>query len=198
MAIDTFLAGEDSTMQYRTVASSKHPRGTKPRRPAVSPEDEAMFHDAIAGAVPLAGRDRVRQPPVKSAIVKPDPLPPRVPLTIERDGGGLSARAPGVNRAQVSGMRAGKVRVEETLDLHGHTVAAALPHLQRFLLDAARARRRCVLVVHGKGNHSDGVAVLRDAVFGALVGDLSGLVQAFATAAPTDGGEGATIVMVRS
>lgn len=169
------------------------------RRPAVSPEDQALFLDAIAGATPLTGtdRDRVRLPPVKSAIVKADPLPARRPLTLERDDGRISGRADGVNRAQVAALRTGKVRVESTLDLHGDTVAAAMPRLEKFVLEAARARRRCVLVIHGKGLHSDGIAVLRDAVLTALAGELSGLIHAFSTAAPADGGDGATAILVK-
>lgn len=156
-----------------------------------------MFLDAISGATPLAGRDRVRQPPVKSAIIKPDPLPPRRKLTLEAEGGLVTGRAEGVNRAQLSALRAGKVRIEATLDLHGDTVAVAKPRLEKFMLDAARDRRRCVLIIHGKGLHSDGVAVLRDAVLTALATELSGLVHAFGPAAPADGGDGATAVMVR-
>lgn len=163
----------------------------------MSPEDHNLFLEAIAGATPLSGRDRVRLPPVKTAIVKPDPLPPRRPLTIEVEGGRISARADGVNRAQLAALRAGKVRVEATLDLHGDTVAEAMPRLGQFLLESARTHRRCVLVVHGKGLHSDGVAVLRSAVHDALGGELSGLVQAFTVAGPADGGEGATCVMVK-
>lgn len=163
----------------------------------MSPEEQELFLDAIAGATPLTGRDRVRQPPVRSAIVKVDPLPPRRALAIDVVDGRLSGRADGVNRAQVAALRTGKVRVEATLDLHGHTVAAARPLLERFLLDSARLRRRCVLIIHGKGLHSDGVAVLRDAVQQALTGELSGLVHAFSTAAPADGGDGATAVMVK-
>ncbi len=170
----------------------------KPRRPAVSPEEENLFLEAIAGTAPLAGRDRVRLPPERTRIAPEPVLPPRRRLAVEVTDGQLSARADGVNRAQVAALRGGKVRVEDTLDLHGETVATALPRLQRFLLDAARHHRRCVLVVHGKGLHGDGTAVLRDAVRGALAGELSGLVHAFATAGPADGGDGATCVLVVS
>jgi len=168
------------------------------RRPAVSPEEQNLFLEAIAGATPLGSRDRIPLPPVKTAIVKVDPLPPRRALALDVEGGRVSGRADGVNRAQLAALRSGKVRVEATLDLHGHTVAAARPLLERFLLDAARTHRRCVLVVHGKGLHSDGLAVLRDAVQTALATELSGLVHAFTTAAPADGGDGATAVMVKA
>lgn len=175
--------------------------GTRParkaKRPAVSPEEEALFLQAMDGTTPLTGRDRVRPMPQKSALVVPSALPPRRALTLDTGDGRVSGRAEGVNRAQVSALRAGKVRVESTLDLHGDTVTVALPRLEKFLADAARDRRRCVLVIHGKGLHSEGVAVLRDAVWTALAGELSGLVHAFTTAAPADGGDGATAVLVR-
>jgi DNA-nicking Smr family endonuclease len=88
------------------------------------------------------------------------------------------------------------VRVEETLDLHGMTVEAGLARLREFVAGAARMRR-CVLIVHGRGLHSDHGAPLREAVLGELLGPLSGFVRALATAAPADGGEGATYLVLR-
>jgi DNA-nicking Smr family endonuclease len=90
------------------------------------------------------------------------------------------------------------VRPEASLDLHGKTVDEADAALRRFLAESARLRRRCVLVIHGRGLHSDGVAVLRDSVIDALTGALSGYVHCLSAAAPADGGAGATYVMVRS
>lgn len=153
---------------------------------------------AIAGATPLSSRDRVKPVPPREAIALPAPLPPVAPLAIDRDGDGVSARAPGVNRAQLAELRRGQIRAEATLDLHGLTTADAVPALDRFLLESARLRRRCVLIVHGKGTRSDGVAVLRELVLDHLTSAASGLVHAFAPAAPADGGAGASYVMVRS
>jgi len=175
-------------------------RPPKLARPRVSPEDEALFLGAIDGAVPLAQRDRVPPVPVRSAIaiVPREVLPPTHVLTVEGSDGELAARAPGVNRAQIADLRRGLIRAEATLDLHGHTAAEATPMLEKFLLDSARLRRRCVLVIHGKGLHGGGIAVLRELVLHHLVGVLSGLVHAFSPAAPNDGGAGATYVMVRA
>jgi len=69
--------------------------------------------------------------------------------------------------------------------------------LRTFLVEANRIGRRCVLLVHGKGTHSEHGAPLREAVLGQLLGECSGFVHAMSTAAPTDGGEGATYVMLR-
>jgi DNA-nicking Smr family endonuclease len=163
-------------------------------------DDEDVFRAAVAGARPLGEdrRDRVRvTAPAASPAARRAELPAPVALSVEGDGVMISARAPGVSRAQLAELRGGRVRPEATLDLHGKTAREADAALRRFLLDAAQLRRRCVLVVHGRGLHSEGVAVLRDGVICALVGDLSGLVHAFATAARGDGGAGATYVMPR-
>jgi len=158
-----------------------------------------MFLEAISGAVPLDGRDRVRKPPAPPKPLPREPeLPPTSALTVEREDGMVTARGAGVSRAQVAELRSGRIRPEATLDLHGTTSADAEPALRRFLLESARLRRRCVLIVHGRGLHSDGAAVLRDLVRHALVGPMSGLVHSLSTAHVRDGGDGATYVMVRA
>ena len=169
----------------------------KSRRPVISPEDQALFLAAIGGTTPLETRDRIPVPPPPPSPVRVAELPPVIALTVEADGQRYAARAPGVSRAQVAELRAGKVHAEETLDLHGHTVERGLQELREFLLGAQRVGRRCLLVIHGKGTHSDFGAPLREAVLGELLGPLSGFVRALATAAPSDGGEGATYVVLR-
>jgi len=169
----------------------------KSRRPVVSPEDQALFLAAIGGTTPLETRDRIPVPPPPPSPVRVAELPPAVALTVEADGPRYAARAPGVSRAQVAELRAGKVHAEEALDLHGHTVERGLQELREFLLAAQRVGRRCLLVIHGKGTHSDFGAPLREAVLGELLGPLSGFVRALATAAPSDGGEGATYIVLR-
>lgn len=164
--------------------------------PVVSPEEQALFLAAIDGARPLPGRDRVAVPPPPPSVVRVVEPPPAVALTVEGDGRCYAARAPGVSRAQVAELRSGKVHVEETLDLHGLTVEAGLARLREFVT-AAAALRRCVLIVHGRGLHSEHGAPLREAVLAELLGPLSGLVRALATAAPADGGEGATYLALR-
>ena len=166
------------------------------KRPLVSSEDQALFLAAIEGTQPLSARDRVPVPPPPPSVVKIVALPPTISLTVEGDGQRYAARAPGVNRTQLHDLRAGKVHVEETLDLHGETVARGLARLREFLAMASRMRR-CVLVVHGKGTHSEHGAPLREAVLSELLGACSGSVPALASAAPADGGEGATYILLR-
>lgn len=167
------------------------------KRPAVSPEEQALFLEAIGGATPLNGRDRVPVVKPPPAVMRVAMLPSAIALTVEGDGNRYAARAPGVSLAQVSELRRGKVHADETLDLHGETVERGIARLRAFLTEANRIGRRCVLVVHGKGTHSEHGAPLREAVLGQLLGECSGFVHALSTAAPADGGEGATYVMLR-
>src|SRR5262245_43183418 len=102
----------------------------KPRRPVVSPEDQALFLEAVDGATPLDERDRVAVPRAPSSPVRLSELPPVIALTVEGDGRRYGARAPGVSKAQLSELRTGKVRVEDTLDLHGTTVDSGRQQLR--------------------------------------------------------------------
>ena len=156
-----------------------------------------MFLAAVDGARPLDTRDRLPVPPPPPSPVRVAELPPEVALQVEGDAQRYSARAPGVSRTQLSELRAGKLRAEDTLDLHGQTVEIGKQQLREFLIAAHKLRRRCVLVVHGKGTHSDHGAPLREAVLAELLGPLSGLIHALTTAAPSHGGEGATYIMLR-
>jgi len=171
--------------------------GSRVKRSVLTPEDQSLFHEAMGGVTPLGSRDRVNVSPPPPSPVRVVELPPEVKLSVDGDGHRYAARSAGVSHAQIAELRAGKVRAEATLDLHGMTVEPALQQLRKFLADARQLGRRCVLIVHGKGTHSDHGAPLREAVMQQLLGALSGFVHAFASAAPADGGEGATYVMLR-
>lgn len=171
--------------------------GSRVKRAVLTPEDEALFREAMGDVKPLESRDRVNVPPPPPSPVRVVELPPEVKLTVDGDSARYAARAAGVSRAQIADLRAGKVRAEATFDLHGMAVEPALAQLKKFLFEARALGHRCVLVVHGKGLHSEHGAPLREAVLHQLLGPLSGLVHAFASAAPPDGGEGATYVMLR-
>ena len=127
-------------------------------------------------------------------------------MIVDRSGQQLLARAHDLARAELRELAAGAIRVEESFDLHGARRDQVETQLLAFLLAARRNLRRCVLVVHGHGgragtNAGDArrhEAALRIEVRHALVGPLSGLVLAAASAMPKDGGRGSTYVMVRT
>lgn len=87
------------------------------------------------------------------------------------------------------------MRVQARLDLHGCTVAEARRLLGIFLDDCCRQGLRKVLIIHGKGFHSQGEPVLKKAVYELLEGDpRCGLRR---VANREDGGSGATWVILR-
>jgi len=109
------------------------------------------------------------------------------------------AGASGVSDAQLFALRRGEPEPEERIDLHGVRREAAA-RLLRDRLESARSRAlRCVIVIHGRGQHSgSGEAVLRDALPGWLsTGAAAKHVLAFAPAPDRLGGSGATLVLLR-
>jgi len=119
-------------------------------------------------------------------------------FAVERLGERSEGLAAGIDRRHLVRLRRGEVPVELRVDLHGLAAAEARRRLAAELARAQAAGLRCVLVVHGRGLHSEGPAVLRDGVAEWLsAGPLAARVMAFASARPADGGSGATYVLLR-
>jgi len=67
----------------------------------------------------------------------------------------LSAQPLRMDAATHKAMRAGRLKPEARIDLHGLTLSEAHPDLIRFILNAQSAGRRLVLVITGKGKDRD-------------------------------------------
>ena len=84
---------------------------------------------------------------------------------------------------------------QATLDLHGMNSREAEQALDNFVLQCRRRGVRKILVVHGKGHHSQGEPVLQRVVRRYL--EKSPYTGAFGPAEGRHGGRGATWVVVR-
>lgn len=86
-----------------------------------------------------------------------------------------------------------------TLDLHGLHSDAASQKLRFALERCHEIGIRELLVIHGYGRHSDPSEgpVLKQLVRDLLSGDLRPKCRSFRTAPAKDGGEGATLVLLR-
>ena len=181
-------------------------------------DDRIAFHDAFAGVRPLGPTSAAKRP--KKGRGKPiakgrrSPVVPReapsdteararlaalvggaVHFDVERDEDGVRGLRDGADPQILRDLSARGAFVEATLDLHGLRGRQAEQAVSRFVRAQHRKGVRRVCVVHGKGLHSDGVAVLRDAAVRALSdGGAAPVVLAFATAAPDRGGRGALLV----
>jgi len=110
----------------------------------------------------------------------------------------LLGRHSSIRLREFARLRRGNLRYRLKIDLHGEKLPSARRRVREELIAAANAGETCVLLVHGKGHHSqDGVARLREALPGWLNDpELAETVLACAPAQPRDGGRGAVYVML--
>ncbi len=88
-----------------------------------------------------------------------------------------------------------KIKIDDTVDLHGLTIAEARSVLDVFFDNAQKKGFRKVLIIHGKGNHSPNGPVL-----GVWVKEYLTLCKKAGRAGYADkhhGGSGATWVMLK-
>lgn len=167
-------------------------------RPPGDRERRAL-DDAMRGVEPLAGRDKLAPPPEP----RPPPAPARrrrenLHFEVMRVGERVEGRAAGIDPRHLRRLRSGEVEVEARIDLHGLDAEAARRSLRGGLDRAYAGGERCVLVIHGRGLHSPGDAVLKQALPDWLVEPpLDRRVMAFSTARERDGGAGASYVLLR-
>jgi DNA-nicking Smr family endonuclease len=144
-------------------------------------------------AVTRLAQDSVRVPPSHAAPSVASPAP--AAFAVEEDDGwvrGYRRDAGSVVLARVRGSP------QATLDLHRLTRAVARRRLVAFIAEEAERGVTSVLVVVGKGHHSQGgEGVLRTEIAAWLTtGTCAHHVLAFETAPRTLGGSGAVLVVL--
>jgi DNA-nicking Smr family endonuclease len=107
-------------------------------------------------------------------------------------------RFAGIDRANAERLKRGLHRIEARLDLHGMTQAEAHGALSAFIAASRTARRRCVLVITGRGLGQNGPGVLKSSVPRWLEEpELRRHILAIAPAQPQHGGPGASYLLLR-
>ncbi len=191
-------------------APAPAPPPPPPAEPAAS--DEELWAHEVAGARPLEGRDQrvgpraprsgpeeFHHPDLETlreleALVSGD-----APFDIADTDEYVEGHVSGLDPEVVRKLRRGEYSVQGHFDLHGLTREEARREVDLFLKESRRRGRRCVLLVHGRGLHSEKqVPVLKEALRTWLATARFGRhVLAFATARPQDGGAGALYVLLR-
>ncbi len=174
-----------------------------------TPEEIAAFHAAVDGVTPL-------KKPAKVAHERPKPPPRPVQREIDEAaavveslhgpfeiddllaiGDATSFLRPGLSRNVLRDLRRGRWTIQNHTDLHGLNRHEAHEEVSRFLSESMQTDKRCVRIVHGRGLGSPGRGgVLRQLVKSWL--SRSKNVLAFCHPPPSDGGEGALWVLLRS
>jgi DNA-nicking Smr family endonuclease len=191
---------------------SRHGEASNKKNERADTEEARLFRAAVRDVTPLpapailpegATRPRVRQRAPVVAGESPGAALGDVVATEDASGaaapGGadpLSFRRPGVREQTLRNLRRGRYPVEDELDLHGMSQAAARDQLAEFVAASSHAGLRCVRIVHGKGYRSGARGpVLKIAVNTWLRRHAD--VLAFTSARAIDGGTGAVYVLLR-
>jgi DNA-nicking Smr family endonuclease len=216
------LKDELRAREVRPAPKKPTPTPSKPTPPDATDDDALLFHRLVAGTRPL-DRTRGRLPKVpiehsaslenaaerghmrgdEGAQAAQDRLRELVEggarFEVTDDGRRVEARRLDVPFDALRRLRRGVLPIDARLDLHGMRVDEARRTLEQFLRTMRSRAERCVLVIHGKGEHSpQGIGVLRGEIAAWLSqGKSSQHVAAFVTADVRDGGEGALYVLLR-
>ncbi len=186
-----------------------------PKRQAPPPPDAeaALFLEAVGAVAPVrpsAGRAPPRRPPSAEELRLPTEEAEslaRLAESVTGEGSFDLADSDEFIEGWVQGfdanvlrkLRAGAFSAQASVDLHGLTREQAKAALEAFVQKSRVAGHRCVLVVTGRGLHSqDQVPVLKAGVQQWLSkGRAAKQVLAFCSARPKDGGAGAVYVLLR-
>jgi DNA-nicking Smr family endonuclease len=222
---DALQALKDELKKKELEAPSRKPAPPPPPRatPAEPEDDAVLLNRLFAGVQPLdrsrGGRvpkqkverttsvdeqvKRVRDVAQAEADAVHEHLRSlvegRARFEVADDGQRVEGRRVDLPPDALRRLRRGLEPVDGRLDLHGMGVPEARAQFELFLRTMRARGERCVLVIHGKGEHSPrGVAVLRGEISAWLSqGASSEHVAAFATSSLADGGEGAVYVLLR-
>ncbi len=182
----------------------------KDRDPKLSGEERALWELVTRDAAPLkkpsknvspAPKPKARPapPPAKRAVRKKAAAMPPVKSPPARPAPTLGhGDIAGVDKRSAERMRRGRMTIDGTLDLHGYTQDRARHALADYLADAQAAGKRCILIVTGKGDITQGGGVIRTQTPRWLnAPENRARVLAFDYAQPKHGGLGAIYVLLR-
>jgi DNA-nicking Smr family endonuclease len=174
--------------------------------PKLDDNDADLFREAVRDVKPLAYdapvAEPARRPPPQARFTRADRhavLQESLYVNVHdpeiASGDELVFAREGIQKLVLRKLRRGQYRVQAEIDLHGLTVAEAKEAVRTFLANALERRLRVVRIIHGKGLRSGNRGpVLKSAISGVL--QRVGLVLAYVSARPVDGGTGALYVLL--
>ena len=173
--------------------------------------DKELWEHVTAGVKPLRGNLKNRAPKKEVLLTSNDTFSEKVsrnkllPSFFGHSGSAFSlpelrhGTHAGLDKNNAKKLKKGLHPIEGRIDLHGMTQKQAHSEVNSFIQESFNRKKRCVLVITGKGNKQDGsVGVLRLAVPRWLNEEPNrSCILAFSYAVPKDGGEGALYVMLK-
>jgi len=164
-----------------------------------SDENGSEFEKAMSDVRPLEDRDKQAAPKtLRRRRRAPQQAGEAEGFEIERLGERVEGLARGIDREILLKLRNGEFERDARLDLHGFTARDAREQVRETLTRVRSEGGRCVLVIHGRGRHSNEEPVLKETLPDWLAEPpLGQMVMAFTSAKGGDGGVGATYVLLR-
>ncbi|MDX9783799.1 MAG: Smr/MutS family protein [Spirochaetia bacterium] len=172
----------EKAAEAQAPGASSKPEELKARRRLPPAESEKFLPKKTAKEPD--GRDYLKRWLLRNAV--PDPNERETDVALEDAG----------VAGQAATERIRRMRPQASLDLHGKTKSEAGQAIDSFIADAQRQGFEKVLIIHGKGLHSEAEPVL--AIHVRKVLEKNPLVGAFGPAAKDSGGRGATWARIRS
>lgn len=173
------------------------------KKPILTQEDRDAFQNAMKDVTPL-NQKQIRVSalsPVKKAL-KRCREQEIDPFNLS-DGGEFDAvlgeefiahKQSGISNKTLRKLRKGQYNVEAKLDLHGMTIEEARTAVSQFLRYCMQERMRVVLIIHGKGHHSE-TPILKNKL-NHWLREIK-IILAFCSATPIHGSRGATYVLLK-
>lgn len=172
-----------------------------------------LFARSVGAVVPLPADSHaaprsvrpmptVRQPAVeqiteRAALLQASLSDGFIPEALQTSVDQTSFVRAGVDADILRKLQRGHWKLQAQLDLHGLRRDDARAALISFLRDSTQQHLRCVCIIHGKGlGSANQQALLKNLVPGWLAQKQE--VMAFCQAAPSDGGAGALLVLLKS
>jgi DNA-nicking Smr family endonuclease len=208
--LDKMLSGK--TLPEKAISSARCKPAAKNGPGSTHDEEGRLFKKAMAGVVPVShnklgvmdpGRNRKETTLAEETLC--DTLHRLEQLVNEGKGfvvadtpEYIAGVGPGVHPSVSRYLHAGRFSIQAYIDLHGLSVVKACEALDEFFKEAITSGKRAVCVVHGRGLSSPDQPVLK-AMFRQWLttGPWRKWVIAFSSARATDGGAGATYVLLR-
>lgn len=177
-------------------------------------DDDFLFKKAMSGVAPLAGelqgkaplRPAQRKPPrfleqeeLESYTKLVNLVAGDGPFELSSSDEYTDGAVLGISPEVLKKLREGYFSYQDHLDLHGLNRQEARCEVTAFIMDSFALKRRCVLIIPGRGlNSKDKEPVLKNNLVAWLTrAPLKRVVLAFASARSYDGGWGAFYVLLR-
>lgn len=136
-------------------------------------DDEDLFTQAMSVVRPLAKPDKItiEKPKVRKIPAQKQHAPinsfntPRTTDELKPGGDPWTLKASGVSQEKLKQLGAGRPPVDIETDLHGMSRDEALSTLEKMFETALNEHSRALSIVHGRGLHSQGKPVLKEAVY---------------------------------